>query len=78
MNTKIQMPHQCFINNEFVEAQSGKTFETINPTDESVLAEVSFADGSDVDVAVAAAKEAFENGPWSTMNARDRGTLMYK
>ena len=33
---QIQMPNQLFINGEFVEAQSGKTFETINPTDESV------------------------------------------
>lgn len=75
---KIQMPHQLFINGEFVEAQTGKTFDTINPTDESVLAEVSFGGKEDVDLAVAAAKEAFYNGPWSTMNARDRGTLMYK
>jgi len=75
---QIQMPNQLFINGEFVEAQSGKTFETINPTDESVLAEVSFGAKEDINLAVAAAKEAFYEGPWATMNARDRGTLMYK
>jgi len=77
-NMTIRMPNQVFINGEFVEAQSGKTFETHNPTDESVLAEVSLGGKKDVDIAVAAAKEAFYNGPWSTMNARDRGGLMYR
>jgi len=75
---KIQMPIQLFINGEFVEAQSGKTFETINPSDESVLAEVSYGGKEDVDLAVSAAKEAFYEGAWSTMNARDRGSLMFK
>lgn len=77
-NMKVDMPFQLFINGEFVEAHSGLTFETINPTDESVLAEISLGGKEDVDLAVAAAKEAFTNGPWSTMNARDRGNLMYK
>ncbi|XP_047122549.1 cytosolic 10-formyltetrahydrofolate dehydrogenase isoform X1 [Hydra vulgaris] len=74
----LKMPNQLFINGEFVEAESGKTFETLNPSDETVLAEVSLGDKEDVDKAVAAAKEAFEKGPWSTINARDRGTLMHK
>lgn len=75
---KIEMPVELFIDGEFVEAQSGKTFQTINPTDESVLAEVSLGGKEDVDLAVAAAKDAFYNGAWHTMNARDRGTLMFK
>ena len=57
---------------------SGKTFETINPATEEVIAQVAEGDAADVDLAVKAAREAFENGPWSKMDARDRGRLMYK
>lgn len=74
----ICMPYQLFINGEFVDSSGGRTFDTINPTDGSVLAKVSLASVDDVDKAVAAAKEAFYNGPWGTMNARDRGHLIYK
>lgn len=77
-NMTVKMPNQVFINGEFVEAVTGKTFETINPADETVLAEVAYGGSEDVNIAVAAAKEAFYNGPWSTMNARDRGNLMFK
>ena len=50
---------QLFINNEFRPSVSGKTFETINPSTEEVIANVSEGDKADVDLAVAAAKEAF-------------------
>jgi len=73
----INMPYQLFINGEFVDSESGRTFETINPTDETVLAKVALGGREDVDKAVAAAKEAFY-GDWGKMNARDRGALMYK
>lgn len=43
-----------------------------------VIYQVSLAQASDVDKAVAAAKEAFENGLWGKINARDRGRLLYK
>ena len=59
-------------------AASGKTFETINPATEEVIAQVAEGDAADVDLAVEAAREAFENGPWAKMDARDRGRLMYK
>lgn len=42
------------------------------------ICEVSLAQVSDVDKAVAAAKEAFEEGEWGKMNPRDRGRLIYK
>ena len=69
---------QCFIGGKWVPANSGKTFETINPATEEVIAEVAEGDAADVDLAVKAAREAFENGPWSKMDARDRGRLMHK
>ncbi|XP_002130073.4 cytosolic 10-formyltetrahydrofolate dehydrogenase [Ciona intestinalis] len=74
----LQMPHQLFINNEFVDAANGDEYNTINPADESVICKVSKATIEDVDEAVEAAKEAFEVGPWSTMNPRDRGEMMFK
>lgn len=77
-NMTIRMPHQLFINGEFVEAEGGKTYKTINPTTAEPICDVSLAQMSDVEKAVAAAKEAFENGEWGKMNPRDRGRLIYK
>ncbi|XP_055016334.1 cytosolic 10-formyltetrahydrofolate dehydrogenase-like [Boleophthalmus pectinirostris] len=74
----VKMPHQMFINGEFVDAAGGKTYKSINPTTGTALCDVSLAQISDVDRAVAAAKEAFENGEWGKMNPRDRGRLIYK
>ncbi|XP_063449685.1 mitochondrial 10-formyltetrahydrofolate dehydrogenase isoform X2 [Pan paniscus] len=62
----------------FTDADDGKTYDTINPTDGSTICKVSYASLADVDKAVAAAKDAFENGEWGRMNARERGRLMYR
>ena len=67
---------QCFIGGRWVPSVSGKTFETINPATEEVIAQVAEGDAADVDLAVAAARNALEKGPWSKMDARDRGRLM--
>uniref|UniRef100_A0A3B4XHF9 10-formyltetrahydrofolate dehydrogenase n=1 Tax=Seriola lalandi dorsalis TaxID=1841481 RepID=A0A3B4XHF9_SERLL len=77
-NMTLKMPYQCFINGKFEDAESGKSYDTINPTDGSVICKVSYASVGDVDRAVAAAKEAYDNGPWGRMNPRDRGSLLYK
>jgi aldehyde dehydrogenase (NAD+) len=69
---------KCFINGKWVNAASGKTFDTINPATEEVIAQVAEGDSADVDLAVAAARDALETGPWSRMDARDRGRLMNK
>ncbi|GDY10132.1 aldehyde dehydrogenase [Planctomycetia bacterium] len=66
------------INGKWVESRSGKRFKTINPVNETVIAEVAEGDAADVDAAVKAARAAFESGPWSKMDARDRGRLMNK
>ena len=68
----------CFIGGEWIPAQSGKTFETINPATEEVITQVAEGDEADVDLAVKAARKAFEQGEWSRMDARDRGRLMFK
>ncbi|ELT91776.1 hypothetical protein CAPTEDRAFT_105878, partial [Capitella teleta] len=70
---------KLFINNEFVDAVNGKTFPTLNPVNEEKIVDVQAADKDDIDVAVAAAKEAFKRGSvWRTMDASARGELIYK
>jgi betaine-aldehyde dehydrogenase len=69
--------YQLFIDGQWVDAESGKTFATPNPATGETLAEVAEADKADVDKAVAAARRAFE-GKWGRMSARDRGRLLYK
>lgn len=66
------------IGDEWRPAVSGKTFSTINPATEEVICQVAEGDKADVDLAAHAARSAFESGPWSRMDARDRGRLMHK
>ncbi|MEZ6125873.1 MAG: aldehyde dehydrogenase family protein [Planctomycetaceae bacterium] len=66
------------IGDDFRPAVSGRTFPTINPATEEVICEVAEGDSADVDLAVHAARSAFESGPWSKMDARERGRLLYR
>jgi aldehyde dehydrogenase (NAD+) len=66
------------IGGKWVESRSGKRFPTVNPVNETVLAEVAEGDVADVDAAVKAARAAFDSGPWSRADARDRGRMMNK
>ncbi len=75
-DTKIRET-ECFIDGKWVPARSGKTFATINPATEEEITQVAEGDTDDVDAAAKAARKAFESGPWSRMDARDRGRLMY-
>jgi aldehyde dehydrogenase (NAD+) len=68
---------RLFINGEWQDAASGKTFDTYNPATGQVLARVAEGDAEDVDRAVKAAREAFENGPWARMDGRKRGRVLY-
>jgi aldehyde dehydrogenase (NAD+) len=74
---KIQQT-DCLIGGKWVPSASGKTFDTIHPATEEVICKVAEGDKADIDAAVDAAREAFDNGPWRTMDARDRGALVYK
>ena len=67
---------KLLINNKWVDAESGKTFPTLNPATGQEIARVAEADAADVDKAVKAAREAFERGPWRKMSAAERGRLM--
>ncbi len=68
----------CFIGGKWIPAASGRTFETLHPATEEVVAEVAEGDAADVDLAVEAARDALERGPWGTLDARDRATLIYR
>ena len=69
--------HQAFIGGEWVDAMSGKTFETFDPGTGRVIAQVAECDAADVDKAVAAARAAFE-GPWSRTTGSERARMMWK
>lgn len=71
-------PGKLLINNEWVEAQSGKRFDVVNPATEQKITDVAEGDKADVDSAVRVARQAFEEGPWRKMAARDRGRIIYK
>ena len=69
---------QMLIDGKFTGAVSGKTFPVFNPATGEVICEVPEADHQDVDLAVDAARRAFDEGPWSTMSPSMRGQLMWK
>jgi acyl-CoA reductase-like NAD-dependent aldehyde dehydrogenase len=64
------------IDGEWSEARNGRRFPTHNPSTGEVLADVAEADSADVDVAVAAARTAFDDGSWSRRSPRDRGQAL--
>ncbi|XP_008808790.2 aldehyde dehydrogenase family 2 member C4 [Phoenix dactylifera] len=69
---------KLFINGQFVDSVSGKTFETRDPRTGEVIAKVAEGDKEDVDLAVKAAREAFDHGKWPRMSGYERGRLMMK
>src|SRR4029077_21188229 len=71
-------PLKLFIGGKWVEAKSGKTFETLDPGEGKVLAKVSAGEAADVDAAVAAAQEAFPKSGWATMPANDRAVILHR
>src|SRR5271170_5641193 len=74
----LSRPRKLLIGGQWVEARSGKTFETYNPATGEVLAHVAEGDRDDIDQAVAAARKAFETGPWPDMSPSERGRLLWK
>nr|WCD24791.1 Tyr p 41 allergen [Tyrophagus putrescentiae] len=70
---------KIFINNEWVDSVSGKTFPVINPTTEEKYADIAEGDKADADKAVAAAVAAFRlNSPWRKLDPSARGRLLNK
>jgi aldehyde dehydrogenase (NAD+) len=77
--SSINVPQtKLLIDGNFVDAVSGKTFETIDPATEEVIAHVAEADAADAGIAVKAARKALEAGPWGTMHAKDRARVLVR
>jgi len=78
-NQQIRMPQTgLLINGTFQASQKEKTFQTISPITGEPIIDISLAEQDDVDRAVNAARKALEDGPWSKMDARERGRLLLK
>ncbi|HEX9038646.1 MAG TPA: aldehyde dehydrogenase family protein [Ktedonobacterales bacterium] len=73
-----QKPVRMLIGGQWVEAASGKTYETYNPATGKVLAQVAEGGREDAERAVKAARAAFESGPWPKMTPSQRGRLLWK
>ncbi|MGR3174007.1 MAG: aldehyde dehydrogenase family protein [Candidatus Scalindua sp.] len=71
-------PGRLLIDGKWVDSVSGKTFDTINPATEEVITCIAEGDRADIDLAVTAARKAFEDGPWKKTDARDRGRILFE
>ncbi|HEX6824785.1 MAG TPA: aldehyde dehydrogenase family protein, partial [Nitrospiraceae bacterium] len=76
--TFVSKPRKMLIGGKWLEAASGNTFPTYNPATGEILAHVAEGNGTDVDRAVTAARNAFESGPWRRLTASERGRLIWK
>ena len=70
--------HKLLIGDQWLDAQSRKTFPVFNPANGAKIADVAEGGVEDVDLAVKAARAAFEDGPWARMKPVDRSKLIWK
>jgi aldehyde dehydrogenase (NAD+) len=75
---KISSTRPLLIGGQWKPSVSGKTFETVNPATGEVICTVAEGDKDDIDLAVKAARHAFDHGPWGRMNPSERGRLIGK
>lgn len=71
-------PFKQLIDGAWVDASSGETLDVVNPADENVIATVPAGTWEDVDLAVRAARKAFEDGPWTRMPPGERAKLLWR
>src|SRR5258708_37300814 len=74
----VSQNRQALIDGRWQDARSGETFEVFNPSNETVIARVADCKRADVDLAVAAARQAFDKGPWPRMSPPARGQILWK
>jgi phenylacetaldehyde dehydrogenase len=75
--TYLTRHHQMLIDGRWVDAQSGRTLPVEDPATQEVIAHVPAGDQADIDLAVAAARRAFESGPWSRLAPSERSRLVW-
>src|ERR1700681_1630989 len=73
----LATPRKMLIGGRWVDAASGKTFATLDPSTGEVLAQVAEGDKQDIDRAVRAARAAFDTGPWRKMTVSERGRIIW-
>lgn len=74
----LVLPQNAFIGGTFRPSHSGKTFPTINPATGEEIGQVAACDAVDVDLAVSKAREAFDQGTWSTISPADRKQVLIR
>ena len=74
----IAKPRKMLIDGKWVDSVSGKTFPTYDPSTGKEMARIAEGDSADVNLAVTAARRAFDKGPWRKMTASERGRLIWK
>jgi phenylacetaldehyde dehydrogenase len=74
----LKKPKHNLIGNKWVPAASGKTFDVFNPADGTVISKVPDSGSETIDRAVAAARQAFESGPWRRMTPSERGKMLWR
>lgn len=74
---KIASSYDLFIGGKFVKPKKGKSFNTLNPATEELLAKIAYADKLDIDLAVAKARSAYTK-VWSKLPAKERGKYLYR
>lgn len=71
-------PYKLYINGEFVIPESQETFDIINPVDNEPFAKAYKAGKKETEDAIRAARDAYDNGPWGRMSAKERSKLLLK
>ena len=72
------MQNKLYIGGQWVSSSSNETVDVINPATEEVFDSIASGNEADIDAAVAAAREAFDNGPWPKMSGAERGAVLRK
>ena len=82
LSTRVQQfvaqPRKVLINGRWVSAKSGETFDVFNPATGQRIAMAAACEKPDVDAAVAAARRAFDEGPWPRLSPSERGKIIWK
>ncbi|ORA34932.1 aldehyde dehydrogenase family protein [Mycobacterium aquaticum] len=74
----ISVPRRMYIDGQWVDAMSGRRFDTVDPATEQVITTVPHSGPEDVERAVTAARRAFEDGPWPAMTPAERQKVLWR
>ena len=78
MPVSAMTSYSLYIDGKFADSHSREKIDVLNPATQEVIARVPDADAPDVDAAVAAARRAFDEGPWGSSTAQERGRILFK